>query len=296
MAPRLSIVFVNFNSHTLLFRAIQSLETHLQGIPYEVIVVDNGSKDLAPLSILATRPGVQVLALGENRGYAHALNQGFQRARGDYLIAANPDIELMDRSLERLIAYMDEHPDVGAAVPQYLYPDLRTQPSSRRFPRLKYLLFGRTGPLARAWRGNPITREYLRGYHGDARSPDGPVDIEGAAAAFLVIRRQALQEVGPFDERFFLFAEDLDFCYRLWRHGWRVILFPEAQIIHIHGAVRKHPRYAYRSHYHRMKGIWMFLQKHRLAPKVLRPFLSLGLALVLGFEGFLVAWSVGELD
>jgi len=288
-------VFVNFNSHPLLQRAIQSLRKHLRDLPYEVIVIDNGSKNLAPLMQFAEQEGIRVLALGQNRGYAHALNRGFAVARGDYVVAANPDIEFIDGSLEQLIAFLDRERKVGAAIPQYLNPDRSLQPSTRRFPRLKYLLFGRTGPLARAWRGNPITQEYLQGYH-IRTSANGAVDVEVAAAAFLIIRREALKDVGPFDERFFLFAEDLDFCYRLQKRGWRVVLYPEAAIIHVHGAVRRHPRYAFRSHYHRMKGIWMFIEKHRLAPRMLFPLLRLGLVMILAWEGAYAMWGGGDFD
>ncbi len=289
MAPRVSVIFVNHNSYDLLQRAVSSLRNTHPPDQVEILVVDNGS-------VPQVRPafpeewGVRWLQLPRNIGYGPAVNRAARYARGTYLVAANPDLEFRDQEVLRLAQFLDDHPTVGAVIPQYVNPTpegLRKQPSARRFHRLPYLLFGRVSPLSRLWPRNRFTREFLA---LETLQATEPVEIEVAVGAFLMVRRDLFERLGGFDPEFFLFSEDSDLCYRIWNAGYRVVLLPQVELLHHHGAVRRRARA--RPRYWRMKAVLLFLRKHGQYPVPLRALLALGFAYSLALYLFLEAWEV----
>jgi GT2 family glycosyltransferase len=167
---------------------------------------------------------------------------------------ANPDLVFHHGSVDLLVRFLDEHPGVGAVGPQFLYPDGTPQPSARRFPSLKYVLAGRRSPVARFFPRHRLAREFQ--YLG-SETASGPVAVEALVGAFTVFRRAAFESVRGFDERYFMFAEDMDICRRLQEGGWRVCLDPRVLVEHYCGGVRrKHRRF---TEYHRLKALCRFL-------------------------------------
>ncbi len=289
MAPRVSVIFVNYNSHDLLQRAVATLRRTHPPDSVEILVVDNGSTP-PPSPAFPPQWQVRWLRLPRNVGYGQAVNLAARFAHGEYLVAANPDLEFRDHEVDAMAHYLDQHPEVGAVVPQYLNPTphgLQKQPSARRFHRLPYLLFGRISPLSRLWPENRFTREFLALETLQARDP---VDIEVGVGAFLMVRRRLFEQLGGFDPRFFLFSEDSDLCARIWQAGFRVRLLPQVQLLHHHGAVRRRARA--RPRYWRMKAVLLFLKKHRSPSRPLQFLLHLGFALTLALYLFLEALEV----
>ncbi len=289
MAPRVSVIFVNYRSHDLLQRAVASLRKAHPPDLVEVWVVDNGSPQRKPLKFPASWQ-VHWLPLRRNVGYGQAVNLAARFARGEYLVAANPDLEFRNHEVLQMAEYLDRHPEVGAVVPQYVNPTphgLRKQPSARRFHRIPYLLFGRISPLSRLWPHNRFTREFMA---LDTLKATQPVDIEVGIGAFLMVRRHLFERLGGFDPRFFLFSEDSDLCYRIWQAGFRVQLLPQVQLLHHHGAVRRRARA--RPRYWRMKAVLLFLLKHGHLSWPLRTLLALGFAWSLALYLFLEALEV----
>jgi len=232
----LSIIIVSWNVRPLLERCLRSISQSMGGAPagdaprYEVIVVDNGSADGSPDMLRATFPWARLLANSDNRGFAAANNQGLHIAQGRYLMLLNPDTEVVGGGLPAMLQYMDEHPDIGLLGPQLVYPDGAIQPSRRRFPTYATGFIESTA-AQRWWPAHPLLRRY---YMQDM--PDDQVqDVDWLVGACLLLRRQAYEQVGDFDERYFMYSEELDYAYRLRRAGWRAVYLPAARVVHHEG-------------------------------------------------------------
>lgn len=220
--PDVSFIVVNWNTRQLLLDCLASLALHARGFRTEVIVVDNGSRDGSVAAVRAAFPDTQLLEAGENLGFARANNRALAVARGRFLALVNSDVVLLPGCLEELMTYMELHPRAGLVGPRVLNPDRSLQPSCRRFPTLPRL-------LARAL--------FVPGVLEDpAWKKDEPQPVEILAGCFWLARREAVEQVGPLDERFFMYGEDFDWCRRFASAGWQLALVPAARIIHKGGA------------------------------------------------------------
>lgn len=254
MKPKLSVVFVNYNSAGYLKSALESLASVCRDVAVEVIVADNGSRRLDEVKVVCGRFGARLLALGRNLGYGAAANRGARFAQGEYLAVANPDLVFQPGSIPALVRFLDDERTAGVVGPQLRYPDGTFHPSARRFPRLRYVLAGRRSVLRLAWPGYSRGREFL--YLGAEQQAD-PVGVESVVGPFMVFRHRAFDEAGGFDERFFMFAEDIDICRRLGR-SWGVFLLPGARVVHAVGGSRRRVRRF--TEYHRMRSHRLFLR------------------------------------
>ena len=234
----LSIIIVNWNVCDLLRRCLTSIQTNQGDLLLEVIVVDNASIDDSVVMVRREFPGIRLIASQENLGYTGGNNRGAYEATGRYLLIFNPDTEIVGQALQRMVAYLDEQPQVGVVGPQLLYPDGSIQSSRRRFPQLTTAFFSGTPLTWRFFPNNKFAREHTMTNTSDQETQ--PVDwLVGAA---LMIRREAWQEVGLFDEGYFMYFEEVDWCYRCRQAGWEIHYLPVAQIIHDeHKAANKVP-------------------------------------------------------
>ena len=259
LEPDLSIVIVSWNVRELLAACLRSVvrgqesgvrsqesesESRKNLIPdpcsltSEIIVVDNASSDGSAAVVAAEFPAVRLIANRENWGFTGGNNQGLAVARGRYVFFLNPDTVVVDAALGTLLAYMEEHPEVGACGPQLRYGDGSLQPSRRRFPTFMTAIFEST-PLAWHWPAalNPWARRYRMEDRPQGAQLAGaeaePVDwLVGAA---LLVRREVLAQVGGFDEGYFMYSEELDWCRRAKDAGWQIVYVPAAQVIHYEG-------------------------------------------------------------
>lgn len=228
-AMKLSILIVNYNSGALSHACITSLLA--QGLPSanEIIVVDNGSTDDSVSFLRSDFPGITVLANDANQGLAKAVNQGLRRAQGEYILLLNPDITVLPGGVMKLLAFMEQHSDVGVAGGKLLSPNGRLQYSTFRFYRPMTIVYRRTW-LGRTQRGQrELDRFLMRDFDHQAVR-----DVEWLMGSCYLLRRSAVNEVGGMDERFFLYFEDVDWCRRFWEKGWRVTYVPEARFSHFH--------------------------------------------------------------
>jgi hypothetical protein len=230
MAPTLSVVIVSWNVRDLLRRALTSVYASWGGPSrLQVIVVDNASHDGSVAMVRDAFPQAQVLANAENRGFTGGNNQGIAAARGDVLLLLNPDTEVLDDALPRMVAYAQDHPDVGMVGPQLLTPQGHVQSSRRRFPT-PLLLF-----LESTWLQSLAPRRMLRRYYAQDRPDDLTQDVDWITGAVMLTRRPVVAEVGGMDEGFFMYSEELDWCRRVKAAGWRVVYYPEARVVHHEG-------------------------------------------------------------
>jgi N-acetylglucosaminyl-diphospho-decaprenol L-rhamnosyltransferase len=224
----LSIVVLNWNVRDLLDRCLASLRSDRYTL--EIIVVDNASQDGSVALVRAKYPQVTLIANTENRGFTGGNNQGMEAAHGRHVMVLNPDTEIVGDALDRLVAYLDDHPDVGALGPQLLNPDRAVQSSRRRFPTLTTAFFEST------WLQSLAPRGILAHYYMDDVSPDHTHEVDWLNGACTVFRREALDQVGLYDaQNFFMYSEELDLCRRVKEGGWKIVYLPEAQVMHYVG-------------------------------------------------------------
>jgi len=222
--PDVAAVVVTYNALPYVERTLESLERH------ETIVVDHGSTD-GTLELVRSRFPRVKLVEQENRGLAAGWNRGVRETSPPYVLALNADAWLVDDAADRLAAFAERHPRAGFVAPRLLNPDGTLQPSVRAFPtpwRLatEYLFLRKLAPRSRA----------LNAFYGAGFRHDEMREIDFAKAAGFLLRRAAFDEVGPFDEEFFLFSEETDWCYRLREAGWQSFFYPGAEVVHVGGA------------------------------------------------------------
>ena len=256
----------------------------------EVIVIDNASADGSAARVAAEFPWVKLIANAENRGFTAANNQGIAASQGRYVLFLNPDTTVIGDALATMVEFMESHPDVGVVGPQLRYGDGSPQSSRRRFPTFVTALFEST-PLAWHWPTNPWARWYRM---GDRRAGEVAAieDVDWLVGAALCTRRAVLDQVGGFDEGYFMYSEELDWCRRVKQAGWRVVYLPTAQIIHHEGRSSEQVVAARHIRFQTSK-VRYFRKFHGLlAAQALRVFLLAAFALEWVFEA--VKWLLGS--
>lgn len=229
----LSVCIVNWNTCEQLRACLCSLRTH----PYhgaggtEVVVVDNASGDGSAALVRDEFPEVRLLANNANEGYARATNQALAVARGDLLLLLNPDVEVTPGALDTLARMLGSRPDAAAAAPKLVHPDGRVQASLRGFPTPGALLWDVSG-LARVFPSNRVWGAYRMTYW----DYDRPGPVAQPMASCLLLTRHAYEKVGPMDERFPLFFNDVDWCLRTHQAGLEIYYTPNAVVVHQGGA------------------------------------------------------------
>ncbi len=255
----LSVIIVNWNVRDLLRRCLVSLAgsdglsmARLETLPdadgagcdppitdyrssivscrAEVIVVDNASADGSVAMLQAEFPWVQVIANAQNLGFTRANNQGLARSQGRYVLFLNPDTEVRSDALRAMWDYAETHPAVGIIGPQLRYADGSVQSSRRRFPTLATFFLEAT-VVQRWWPRNRV----LDRYYVLDRPDDAVSVVDWVVGACMLVRRTVLDQIGGFDEGFFMYAEELDLCRRAVMAGWQVVYLPTAVVMHYEG-------------------------------------------------------------
>ena len=270
----LTVQIVNWNAREPLRAALRSILANPPRFPYEIVVLDNASSDGSVQMLEKEFPEVRLLVSEQNLGFSKGHNLAARAARGKYLFILNPDTEVIPPALESLVDYAEQHPEVAIIGPKILNPDGSLQYSCRRFPNPTAALFRNT-PLGKLFPNNPYTREYLMTDwdHNSIREVDW---VSGAA---LFIRRAVYEQLNGFDERFFMYCEDTDLCYRAWQAGYKVVYYPEPKIIHAIG--RSTDLVANKMIITFHKSMYLFYKKHyaRKTFLLLRPLVPVALAL-----------------
>ena len=230
--PDISVLLLSWNTRELTLRCLDSLPGSIDDdTTYEVIVVDNGSQD-GSAEALAARNDVLLIANPDNRGYAAAVNQTYERARGEFVLLLNSDIEFRPGSLSTLVRFLREHPDVAGVGPLYLNPDGSAQQHHYRFPT-----FGATiGNMSRLLSRIPPFARRVREYRMLDDDFSAPRPVEQPSASCLLIRRSALPDDQLMDEQFPIYFNDVALAYSLAARGHRLWMTPEAVVVHEHGA------------------------------------------------------------
>ena len=227
-----SAVVVNFRSADHVLACVESL---LADGVQEIVVVDNASGDDCGPRLASAHPSVRFVGLDHNRGYGSAANRGLRDVSGAIVLICNPDLVIHPGAVGELNRALTDDPSLGAAGPRIDRPDGTRYPSARTFPSM--IDAAGHGFIGLVSTGNPFSRRYLR----EGAETAGTVDwVSGACIA---VRRTAFEEVRGFDESFFMFMEDVDLCWRLAAHGWKVGYVPTARVTHVEGVSRESAPY-----------------------------------------------------
>jgi N-acetylglucosaminyl-diphospho-decaprenol L-rhamnosyltransferase len=247
-------VVITYSPGPLLRRFADSLDIAAPGMT--LVVSDNGSTDGAPEELVATRPGTILVVDSTNPGYGAAANAGVARlpATVRWVLICNPDTDLSPDAIERMRTVGDADERIGALGPRIRTPDGLIYPSARRLPSFRVGVGH--GLFASRWRRNPWTRRYLQEELGEVERPTPTGWLSGSC---LMVRRTAFEQVGGFDPGFFMYFEDVDLGKRLGDAGWRNVLVPDAEIVHVGGATTSQHRVGMLRAHH--ESAYRYLQK-----------------------------------
>jgi GT2 family glycosyltransferase len=253
--PLVSALIVSYNVKGLLLKSLEAFYAHAD-VPVEAVVVDNASNDGSAAAVAAEFPQAVVLAQPRNLGFGRAANVGLERCQGRFVLLLNPDVTVNPQAVGRMADFLMSRQDAAAVGPRLVFPDGRVDPDARRSFPLPRTLFYRTVGLSRLF---PKSRVF--GRHNMGHMPESDVhEMDAGTAACLMVRMAALDRVGFFDPRYFMFGEDIDLCYRLKLGGWKVFYLPSASGIHHKGAAIKQAQS--RMIYERHKAMWSYHMKH----------------------------------
>lgn len=227
----ISVIIVSWNACNYLRKCLLTIAATGSSCVKEVIVVDNASTDGSPEMVAAEFPAVTLIQTGQNLGFARANNVGLKRATGDYLALVNSDVELHADCFQQLIAYLEVHPDAGLIGPKVLGGDGLLQRTCRRLPTVWNTLCRTLALDGVLGRWSLFSGREMR--HWDHQNL---MEVEVLSGCFWLARKQAVDQVGGLDERFFFYAEDVDWCQRFRAAGWKVVFVPTASATHYGGA------------------------------------------------------------
>jgi len=237
---RLSIVIVNYNTGDLLEESLVSIEEKFTGFDYEVVVVDNASTDGSE-NVARKRAEVTLIAGEKNIGFASGCNAGTQATTGKNILFLNPDTKIISSDMATLLDNFESDADAGVAGCQNLLPDGSMQPTAYSFPnitQLFFFVFKIKGLLALPWLKSVLS-PFLKDRFGQFAPHNKKEYVDWVTGAFFIVKRKVWEEVGNFDQRFFLFCEEIDYCLRVNQASLKVVFDPSFQIIHYVGASSK---------------------------------------------------------
>lgn len=234
ITPDISIIIVSFNTRELLRECLQTVINLAAPVRYEILVIDNASQDGSADMVAQAFPDVHLIRSDVNLGFGIANNRGFAQAHGRYVVLLNSDAFLTEGALARAVSFMDAHPRAAAAGARLVGRDGSWQPSARLFPSLLNHFLTLSGLSSRY----PQSRFFGRVDRTWA-DPNHVQAVDWVPGAFTIIRRDILERVGYFDERFFLYYEEVDLCRRFKAAGYEVYYCPEIVVIHLGGESSK---------------------------------------------------------
>lgn len=225
----LSIVIVSFNTKDLLKKCLKSVVRSLiLAVSAEVIVVDNGSTDNSPDMVKKEFSNIKLIENRENLGFAKAVNQGIKKTQGDFILLLNSDIIAKPGAIWKLSEFTRNHPETGVVGGRFFDADGSSQGSCFFLPTLRRA-------IREFWLGDKgfsVVKKYVP-------EGEGPSEVEAVMGAVFLISRKVIDQVGLFDERYFMYFEDLDYCRRVRKAGFKVYYLPTAEFIHYHGVSGK---------------------------------------------------------
>jgi len=252
----LSIIIVSWNTRDILRECLRSVYQETREISFEVIVIDNASSDSSAGMVKEEFPQVFLIENTANKGFAAANNQGMEIAGGRYLLLLNPDTIVLDGAIQKAIYYADSHSDVAVVGCQVWENETTVQQTCFRFPSVLSLLMQKSGLCRLFPRSRLFGREKMAEW---GRDTEREVDV--VSGMFMLVRREAIDQVGLMDEDYFVYAEETDWCWRFWKAGWRCVFTPVARIIHRDGGSKSTEKISIKMFVQQQKSLLIFHRK-----------------------------------
>ncbi|MBF8248232.1 MAG: glycosyl transferase family 2, partial [Bacteroidetes bacterium] len=272
---QLSIIIVNYNVRDFLHHALISIRKATKGIRSEIIVVDNASDDGSTEMLRKRFPNVTLIASKQNLGFARANNVALKRARGDFLLLINPDTVVQEDTLRVMLDFFKNTPEAGLAGCKILNPDGTFQLACRRGFPTPWVAFTKIFGLSKLFPRSSWFGKYNLTY----LNTEETYEVDSVSGSFMMLPREVLEKVGGLDEEFFMYGEDLDWCYRIQQSGWKIFYVPLTQIIHYKGeSTRRSSIDEIQTFYDAMH---RFVKKHFGGSSFLRIILRAGIMLTL---------------
>lgn len=284
LQKKLSIVIVNYNVRNLLKKCLESVFKYEKDIEFEVIVADNNSKDHSQKMLKRDFPQVKLIENKRNLGFSKGCNQGIKESQGRYILLLNPDTELTPGGFKKMIDFMDTRPEVGICGPKMTDQEGNLHLSCRSFPSYLTAISSSQSILNRIFPENFLSQKYL------LRNLDHSQiqEVDWVSGSCLLAKREMLEKIGLLDERFYLYVEDVDLCYRAKKSGFSVFYFPAVVVIHHIGKSTEKKKINMLVEHHR--SMYYFYRKHHNPNVFLRGivFLSIWMRLffMMGMRSF----------
>ncbi len=260
----ISVIIVNWNTRDILMDCLNSINKTVTDIDLEIYVVDNNSADGSQVAVKKRFPDVKLIENETNTGFAHANNQALKIMNGRFAVLLNSDAVLKENAVKKLLAFMTSTPSVGIAGVQLLNDDGSRQNSIDNFPSTETEVFNKS-----------ILRLFFPGkYPSKSMNYQNPIEVDSVIGACMIVRKEAIDEVGAFDEDYFIFLEETDWCFRMYKKGWKVYHVPDAEVFHLSGHSKK--KTPWRSQIEYYKSLYKFFRKNRtpasyLTIRILKP-------------------------
>jgi GT2 family glycosyltransferase len=253
---KLSIVIVNYNVKNLLQKCLESIFKYQKDIEFEVTVVDNNSKDHSRKMLKRDFPQVKLIENKRNLGFSRACNQGIKQSQGRYVLLLNPDTELTSGGIKKMMDFMDSKPEAGICGPKMTDRRGNLQFSCRSFPSYLTAISSSQSILNRIFPENFLSQKYLL----KEKNHSQIMEVDWVSGSCLLIKREVFEKVGLLDERFYMYVEDVDLCYRAKKTGFSVFYFPPVLVIHHIGKSTQKKKFNMLLEHHR--GMYYFYKKH----------------------------------
>jgi GT2 family glycosyltransferase len=279
--PDISIVIVCWNNKNYLEPCLKSIFTADNISRFEIILVDNGSTDGSQEMMKTQYPEIRLIENGQNVGLCRASNQGIEVTSGRYILLYNNDTLMADHTLDHFVDFMDIHPDAGAVGGRLINPDGTFQSSYFHFPTIWHEILN-------------ITRLGVVLNHNFPSNPDinSVFEVDWISSACLGLRRSALDQIGLLDEAYFIYGDEMDLQYRLWKRNWKVYYVPQISTVHYGGVSLN--RWRKRKQFYRGEIIYYYKNKGKVKALILRLIFFLGAILKIFFWS--LAWLIPKIN
>jgi len=253
-----SIVIVAWNVRELLYNCMKSVYEQTNGISFEVIYVDNGSKDGSVEMVKKEFPGVRVIENERNEGFIRANNQAIEVAQGRYVLLLNSDTVVLDNAIDKTVAFADAHPDAAVVGCRVLNPDMTLQRSCFMYPSILNMFLAATYLYKIFPKNRFFGREDMTWWEFNETC-----EVDTVCGCYSLVRKEAIDQVGFMDELYFTYGDDPDWCFRFRKSGWKVMFTPDGQIIHYGGQNTQQKAREFRWQLEGSKLIFMRLHRNR---------------------------------
>jgi GT2 family glycosyltransferase len=253
---KLSVVIVNYNVKNLLKKCLESIFKYQKDIEFEVIVIDNSSKDHSQEMLQRDFPQIKLIENKRNLGFSRACNQGIKESQGGYILLLNPDTELTPGGFKKMMDFMDSKPGIGICGPKMMDQKGNIQFSCRSFPSYLTAISSSQSILNRIFPDNFLCQKYLLKEQDRSQIQE----VDWVSGSCLLAKREMLEKVGLLDERFYMYVEDVDLCFRAKKSGFSVFYFPPVVVVHHIGKSTQKRKFTMLLEHHR--SMYYFYCKH----------------------------------